>query len=112
MQKIPLNLAEAEMVLARDVFRNDSPAGIPICGKGTTLTDSLIGRLAHLGVQSIYVEGHPVQQEGERSLEEQLADLERRFSKTGDNRYNQLLLDVYRKHITTMMGEDGGRTAE
>jgi hypothetical protein len=112
MQKIPLNLAEAEMVLARDVFRNDSPAGIPICGKGTTLTDSLIGRLAHLGVQSIYVEGHPVQQEGERSLKEQLADLERRFSKTGDNRHNQLLLNVYRKHITTMMGADGERTAE
>lgn len=112
MQKIPLNLAEADMVLARDVFRNDSPAGIPICGKGTTLTESLIGRLAHLGVQSIYVEGHPVQQEGERSLEEQLADLERRFSKTGANRYNQVLLNVYRKHITAMMGDDGGRTAE
>jgi len=112
MQKIPLNQAAADMVLARDVFRNDSPAGIPICGKGTTLTDSLIGRLAHLGVQSIYVEGHPVQEEGDRSLEEQLADLERRFGKVVDNRYNMLLLDVYRKHITAMMGDDGGRTAE
>lgn len=112
MQKIPLNLAQADMVLARDVFRNDSPAGIPICGKGTTLTESLIGRLAHLGVQSVYVEGHPVQQEGERSLEEQLADLERRFAKTQNNRYNQLLLEVYRRHITAMMGDDGGRTAE
>ena len=112
MQKIPLNLAQAEMVLARDVFRNDSPAGIPICGKGTTLTDGLIGRLAHLGVQSVYVEGHPVQQEGERSLEQQLADLARRFVKVGDNRYNQLLLGVYRKHITAMMGDDGGRPAQ
>lgn len=112
MQKIPLNLAQAEMVLARDVFRGDSPAGIPICGRGTTLTDSLIGRLAQMGVQSVYVEGHPVQQEGERSLEEQVADLERRFSRSGDNRYNQILLNVYRRHITTMMGDDGGRTAE
>lgn len=112
MQKIPLNLAAAEMVLARDVFRNDSPAGIPICGKGTSLSDSLIARLAHLGVQSVYVEGHPVQQEGDRSLEEQLADLDRRFSKAAGNRYNQVLLNVYRKQITSMMGEDGGRTAE
>ena len=77
MQKIPLNLAAAEMVLARDVFRSDSPAGIPICGRGTPLTDSLIGRLANLGVQSVYVEGHPVQQDGDRSLEDQLAEIGR-----------------------------------
>ncbi len=112
MQKIPLNLAGADMVLARDVFRNDSPAGIPICGKGTTLTEGLIARLAHLGVQSVYVEGHPVQQEGDRSLAEQLADLDLRFHKVGENRYNQLLLEVYRRHITAMMEGDGGRTEE
>lgn len=112
MQKIPLNLAAAEMVLARDVFRSDSPAGIPICGRGTPLTDSLIGRLANLGVQSVYVEGHPVQQDGDRSLEDQLADLDRRFCKVTDNRYNQLLLNLYRKQITTMMGDDGGRAAD
>lgn len=112
MQKIPLNLAAAEMVLARDVFRNDSPAGIPICGKGTLLSDSLIARLGHLGVQSVYVEGHPVQQDGDKSLNDQLIDLDRRFSKVGDNRYNRLLKDVYRRHITAMMGDDGGRAAE
>lgn len=112
MQKIPLNLATADMVLARDVFRNDSPAGIPICGRSTILTDSLIARLGHMGVQSVYVEGHPLQQDGDRSLEDQLTELDRRFAKAGNNRYNQLLLGIYRKHITAMMGDDGGRTAE
>ncbi len=112
MQKIPLNLAAPEMILARDVFRNDSPAGIPICGKGTVLTDSLIMRLQHLDVQSVYVEGHPVNQDGDRSLAEQLADLDKRFSKTTDNRLNGVLLDIYRKHITVMMGDEGGREAE
>jgi hypothetical protein len=112
MQKIPLNLAVAEMVLARDIFKNDSPTGMPICGKGTVLSDSLISRLQQMGVQSLYVEGHPVQQEGDRGLAEQLVDLEKRFSKTMDNRRNLILLDIYRNQITTAMGDDGGRTEE
>lgn len=112
MQKIPLNLATAEMVLARDIFKNDSPTGMPICGKGTELSDSLISRLQQMGVQSLYVEGHPVWQEGDRGLAEQLADLEKRFSKTMNNRYNTTLLEVYRIHFTAAMGDDGGRTEE
>lgn len=112
MQKIPLNLAAAEMVLARDIYKNDSPTGMPICGKGTELSDSLISRLQQMGVQSLYVEGHPVWQEGDRDLTEQLADLEKRFSKTLDNRYNLLLLDIYRNYFTAAMGDTGGRTEE
>ena len=60
MQKIPLMLAKAGMIIARDVFRADSPIGIPICGKGTLLSDTLIARFDNMDVQSIYVEGHPV----------------------------------------------------
>lgn len=112
MQKIPLNLAAAEMVLARDIFKNDSPTGMPICGKGTVLTSSLISRLQQMGVQSLYVEGHPVHQEGDRGLEEQLADLDKRFSKTMGNRYNLILLEIYRNQIRTAMGDNGGRTEE
>jgi len=112
MQKIPLNLAAAEMVLARDIFKNDSPTGMPICGKGTELSDALISRLQQMGVQSLYVEGHPVWQEGDRGLTEQLADLEKRFSKTLDNRYNRSLFEMYRNQITVAMGDSGGRTEE
>lgn len=112
MQKIPLNLAAAEMVLARDIFKNDSPSGMPICGKGTVLSDPLISRLQQLGVQSLYVEGHPVWLEGDRGLPEQLADLDKRFSKTMDNRYNLMLLEIYRNQISTAMGDDGGRSEE
>lgn len=112
MQKIPLNLATAEMVLARDIFKNDSPSGMPICGKGTVLSTALISRLQQLGVQSLYVEGHPVWQEGDRGLNEQLADLEKRFSKSSENRYNRILLDIYRNQIRTVMGDDGGRAEE
>jgi len=112
MQKIPISLAAADMVLARDLFRNNSPAGIPICGKGTVLTASLLSRLQQLGVQSIYVEGHPVKQDGDLTPEEQLNELERRFSKTLDNRYNLMLLNIYRRQLNDMMGEKGGRPSE
>lgn len=112
MQKIPLNLAAAEMVLARDIFKNDSPSGMPICGQGTVLTDSLINRLQQMGVQSLYVEGHPVWLEGDRALPEQLADLEKRFSKTLDNRYNLILLEIYRNQLTAAMGDNGGRAED
>ena len=112
MQKIPLNLAAADMVLARDIFKNDSPTGMPICGKGTVLTASLISRLQQMGVQSLYVEGHPVRQEGDRELSEQLADLDKRFSKTRENRRNMLLQEIYRNQLTAAMGDDGGRAQE
>lgn len=112
MQKIPLNLASPDMILARDIFRSGSPAGIPICGKGTVLTASLLARLQQLGIQSLYVEGHPVRQEGDLSPEQQLRELDHRFAKTLDNRYNLILRDIYRKQISDMMGEQGGRPSE
>ncbi len=109
MQKIPINLAEAGMVLARDIYKNDNPTGMPICGKGTELSDSLLNRLMQMGIQSLYVEGHPVWQEGDKTLDEQLADLDTRFARTRDNRQNMMLLDIYRTHITAAMEDSGGR---
>ena len=57
MQKIPLLTAKAGMILARDVFRGESAIGIPICGKDTELTDTLIARLEGMKIQSVYVVG-------------------------------------------------------
>jgi len=112
MQKIPLMLAQAGMVLARDVFRNDSPAGMPICGKDTVLTDTLIARLDHLDTKTIYVEGHPVWTEGERSLDDMLQDLDRRFEKVREDPLMVKLQDIYAAYLKQSMGEDGGRKAE
>jgi hypothetical protein len=45
----------------------------------------LIERLRKLGVQAITVEGHPVTEAGEKTLEGELADIEERFGpRTGD----------------------------
>jgi hypothetical protein len=112
MQKIPLMLAVTDMVLARDVFRGDSPAGMPVCGKGTVLTDALIARLEHLDIQSVYVVGHPVWDEGDRSFEDVLRDLDKRFDKVADDPLTAKLYNIYKAYLTKSMGDDGGRKAE
>jgi hypothetical protein len=109
MQKIPLLKATAGMVLARDVFRNNNPVGMPVCGKMTVLTDALITRLDHLDVKSIYVEGHPVWEEGDRTAGELLSDLDRRFAKVRNDPLTAKLYDIYADYLKRSMGEDGGR---
>ncbi len=98
MQKIPLAMAEAEMVLARDIFRDDN-GGPPICGKGITLTDSLIERLKRMGVQTIVVEGHPVRMTGDKNPEDILAALDFRFRKVENDPLTGKLKRVYRQYL-------------
>lgn len=112
MQKIPLMLAKAGMILARDVFRGDSPTGMPICGKDTVLTDSLITRLDTMDVQSVCVEGTLVGEEGARSFDDLLCELDQRFEKSRQNPLNAVLYDICKAHLTKSKGGEGGRQAE
>jgi hypothetical protein len=109
MQHIPLVLAVAGMVLAREVRRDSNPSSPPVCGKGMELTDGLIDRLRTMGIQTIYVEGHPVVMEGERTLEEELAFLDHRFRKVGDDPLMVKLKELFRARlINSWGGTDGG----
>ncbi|MFP3982672.1 MAG: hypothetical protein ACLFV2_03155 [Desulfurivibrionaceae bacterium] len=78
MQEIHSLKAEEGMVLARDVLTSDSRI---LCGKGTTLTQAIIDRIRKMDIQHITVEGQPFEEEGQKTLEEELQDIERRFSK-------------------------------
>lgn len=78
MQQIVTSLATEGMVLAQDVL---TPEGRVLCGKGTELTASLIERLKRMEIPYITVEGHPFEVEGEKSLAEELLDLDSRFSR-------------------------------
>ena len=78
MQDILTNMAAEGMVLAKDVL---TPEGRVLCGKGTVLSDSLIERLKKMEISHVLVEGHPVQMEGEKTLEEELRDIDVRFSR-------------------------------
>ena len=112
MQKIPLAAARAGMILARDIFRSESAIGIPICGKKTELTDTLIARLENLKVQSVYVEGHPVWEKGERGLDDILRDLDSRFEKVRQDPLTAKLHDIYADYLQGSMGESGGRKTD
>jgi hypothetical protein len=112
VQKIPLMLAKSGMVLARDVFREDRPTGMPVCGKGTVLSDELLARLDRMDIQSLSVEGHPVWEEGEQTLEDLLRELDLRFEKTRQEPLNALLYEIHKAHLTRSMGGEGGRQAE
>lgn len=112
MQKIPLMQATAGMVLARDVFRNNNPVGMPVCGKKTVLTDSLITRLDNMDVKAIFVEGHPVWEEGDRSCDDLLLELDRRFSKVRNDPLTTMLHDIYADYLKRSMGDHGGQQTE
>lgn len=112
MQKIPLMLARSGMVLARNIFRNASSTGNPVCGADTILSDALIARLENMDINSIYVKGHPVWQAGDRSLDEQLRDLEHRFEKVRQNPLMSRFYDIYADYLRRSMGDDGGQQAE
>ncbi len=105
-------LALPGMVLARDICREDAVAGPPICGKGMTLTVSLIERLKRMGVQTIIVEGRPVRMEDDKTQEELLDDLDRRFRKVADDPLTGNLKEIYRAYIAKASGEQSGRQAE
>jgi hypothetical protein len=111
MQKIPLLLAEPDMVLARDILRDDNASGPPICGRGVTLTDALIERLKRMDVQTITVEGHPVRMDGDRSPEDILLALDTRFRKFENDPLTNKLKKIYRAHYMKSFGDQGGREA-
>jgi hypothetical protein len=109
MQKIPLQLARAGMVLAREVFRNDSPGGNPVCGKNIVLTDSLINRLEAMEVKSVYIKGQPLRQPGDPTLDDMLRDLDLRFEKVRQDPLMSRLHGMYADYLKRTMGDDGGR---
>lgn len=112
MQKLPLILAKAGMTLARDVFRGGSPIGIPICGKGMELTEALITRFENMDVLTVYVEGHPVWEEGESSFDDLLHELDGRFIKTLKEPLNVMLYEIYKAYLIKSMGGKCDRRAE
>jgi len=97
------------MVLAREICRSDSSSNIPICGRDTVLTEALIARLNNMDIKSVYVKGHPIWVAGEKTLEDMLAELDRRFEKTADDPIMSKIHDAYADYLKCAMGDDSGR---
>ncbi len=78
MQQILIAQAGDGMTLAKDVENED---GRVLCGKGTELSACLVERLKKMDVSHVTVEGHPVEDADEKSLEQELQDIVTRFSR-------------------------------
>ena len=109
MQKIPIALALPGMILGQDIKSSEDPSAMTVCGKGVTLKESLIDRLRDMGIQTLTVEGHPVKMEGETSIEEMTAALDKRFSRVTNEPLMMKIKEIYRRHIQRSMGAADGR---
>ena len=78
VQQIATAQAAEGMVLAKDVETGENRV---LCGKGTVLTAAIIERFKRMDITHVTVAGHPVLEEGAKSLKEELLDIENRFSK-------------------------------
>jgi hypothetical protein len=105
MQTLPISMVTPGMVVAKDVRKDGEATGRVLCGKGVNLTESLILRLKGMGIESLTVEGRPVKIEGEQSLEDMFAALDRRFSRVAQDPLMQKVKEMYRKQIIRSMGQ-------
>lgn len=102
VQQILTAMATEGMVLAKDI---ETAEGRVLCGKGTVLTDTVISRLNNMEIQHITVEGHPIPVEGEKSLAEELADLDRRFSRVTEVKPLMYLKKRLRERLIAARGQ-------
>lgn len=105
MQTIPFHYAASGMVLAREIKNPENPDGPPVCGKGVALTDALIERLRAKGVQSLTVEGRPVKMDGDKTLDEELAAIDRRFRRVEGDARMLRLREILRRRTIFARGE-------
>ena len=98
MQKIPLELAQPDMVLAKPVTREN---GMVLIAKGTALTAVLISKLGYLDVSEIVVEGNPVDMgdgSGSEVIAKRLERLDHAFRNFGTDQYMQQVKELVRSH--------------
>ena len=99
MQKIPLELARPDMVLAKPVTREN---GMVLVAAGTRLTDALISKLGNMGVEEVAVQGDSLGMGdgcGAEALEKKRERLEYLFRNFKEDAYMQrmksLISDYY-----------------
>ncbi|MEK6711686.1 MAG: hypothetical protein AABZ64_14015 [Nitrospinota bacterium] len=97
MQRIKLAQAAPGMVTARPI---EAPNGQALCAKGTVLSETLLARLQRTDITHVTVEGNPIDDgKAPKTLEGELADVDRRFQRAIDNKLMAALKVVVQKHI-------------
>jgi len=93
MPKIPASRLVAGMKLAKPVLAKN---GMVMLGEGTELSEAWIERIQDMDIQSIFVEGPPIQTVPK---EEALANLEARFAMVEGKPYMNTIKKLVKEHI-------------
>ncbi|VFU14252.1 conserved hypothetical protein [anaerobic digester metagenome] len=110
MQRVPINLVEPGMVLAKPVV-ND--AGMPLCAEGTELTAALIERLKRMNISQLTLKGHPVEMGGPaKSPEEQIREMTARFARVQGDPIMDTIREAIEKAILAESMEQRDEPAE
>ncbi len=93
MAKIAVANLKAGMKLLKPVV-NES--GMVMLGEGTVLTEQMIAKISSMNINAVFVEG---KEQRTKTKQEALAELEQRFSRSGENEQMKLLKKVMLEHI-------------
>jgi len=101
MQKVPIDLVEPGMILAKPVANEK---GMPLCAEGTELSANLIERLKRMNVTALTLKGHPVDLgTKDKTSEEKIEDMKARFSNvSGDP-----IMDNLKEAIALAIASEG-----
>jgi len=110
MHKIPIDLAEPGMVLAKPII---SDKGIQLCAEDTELTASLLERLKRMQISFVMLKGSPVdEQASDESAAEEVQKLNERFIHVkGDPLMERLRVAIEKAIISRGHGEAKVRDA-
>jgi hypothetical protein len=100
MNKISINVAEQDMVLARSIA---TPGGVVLAAEGTALTTSLISRFKSKGIDGIWVEGNKNISESEYASI--MEHIEARFDKLEQDPLLGRLKQVLVERLRTSPGD-------
>lgn len=98
MQKIPLNLAKPGMILAKPSLRDN---GLVLVAENTELSETLLQRLERMDIQTITVQGHPVDlgDGGETPYAKRLARLDHLFRRHTKDAWMQKVREHIRQYF-------------
>jgi hypothetical protein len=98
MQKIPLSLAKPGMIFAKPVLRDN---GLVLVAEHTELSESLLERLTRMEIETITVQGHPVDMgdRGESPYALRMARLEHLFRRHLDDAWMQRVREHLRQYF-------------
>ncbi len=86
------------MVLSKPVTNAN---GVVMLGEGSELTDAVIEKIRGMDMDYVYVKGAPGD---DTSLEQILADLDKRFKSVEDAPYMDVIKKAVREHIEALYG--------